>query len=154
MIICRFENGNDAFLRHVCVDNIVIKNNKILLVKRSLHLSNPGMWALVGGYVARDETIEQAAVREVLEETGYESKVEYLLSIKDSPKRPKEDRQNISFVYVMSAFEKIKNKDNESSEVKFFKLDHLPKEDEFAFDHYEDICIYKKSMRISSDIST
>ena len=144
MIQCKFENGHEASLRHVVVDTLILKDNKVLLVKRAPHLLCGGMYALVGGYVDRDETIEDAVVREAKEETGYDVVVDSLLRIKDSPNRPKEDRQNIGFAYIAHAVEQTGKPDNESTEMGWFDLDKLPSEDEFAFDHYEDIKEYKK----------
>ena len=146
MLICQFENGNKAPLRHVVVDSLVIKGNQILLAKRANHLLNGGKYGLIGGYVERDETIEQAAIREIREETGYDAKISYLLRIKDSPKRLKEDRQNIAFVFVATSAKKTGKSDSESSEVKWFELNKLPKPNEFAFDHYADIQMYLKQL--------
>jgi len=70
MITCTFENGNRASLRHVVVDNLVLQGDRILLVKRAVQLIEGGKWGLVGGFVDRDETIRQAAAREIMEETG------------------------------------------------------------------------------------
>ena len=134
-------------MRHVVVDNLVIKGNKILLVKRAAHLTNGGKYGLIGGYIERDETIKQGALREIKEEIGYEAKIDYLFRIKDSPKRPKEDRQNIAFVYVVTALEKTGKSDAESKEVKWFNLDNLPNPEDFAFDHYEDIQLYLEHLK-------
>lgn len=145
MLTCVFEDGGKTSLRHVVVDTLVIKDNKILLVKRALHLSNGGKFGLIGGYVDRDETIREAVHREVLEETGYKVEIVRLLRIKDNPNRPREDRQNIAFSYIAHALEKVGEADDESTEVTWFDLDKLPGENEFAFDHYEDIVLYKKN---------
>lgn len=142
MISCEFEDGNSANLRHVVVDVLVIENNKILLVKRASHLSNGGKYGLVGGYVNRDETIEEAALREVKEETGYQIEIVRQLRVVDNPNRPQEDRQNVAFVFLAKPVKKVGEPDDESSEVKWFPLDKLPSEEEFAFDHFEDIALY------------
>lgn len=142
MITCEFEDGNKANLRHVVVDVLVIENNKILLVKRANHLSNGGKYGLVGGYVNKDETIEEAVLREVEEETGYKIEIVKQLRVVDSPNRPQEDRQNVAFVFLAKPIKKVGEPDDESSEVKWFPLDKLPVEEEFAFDHFEDIALY------------
>jgi len=144
MIHCTFENGNKASLRHVVIDAIVIKDNKILLVKRAPQLLEGNRWAIVGGFVERDETLKQTAEREIFEETGYRVKDITLLTIRDNPDRPHEDRQNISFVYFCEAMEKEGKADWESTEVKWFSFDELPKEEEIAFDHYKNIELYLK----------
>lgn len=142
MIKCTFENRNKASLRHVVVDNLVIDENKILLVKRSPELLNGGKYGLVGGFVERDETSVEASIREIKEETGYDVIPQLLLRIADNPDRPKEDRQNIAFVYVVKVLNKTGEEDKESTETKWFELDNLPDKEQFAFDHYEDIQLY------------
>lgn len=142
MINCEFENGDKASLRHVVVDNLVLKDGKILLVKRTGKLLEGGKWGLVGGYVDRDETVKEAARREILEETGYEAEKIALLRIVDAPNRPAEDRQNIAFVHFCDALEKIGVPDNESDGQVWFDLSALPPKEEFAFDHFSDIELY------------
>ncbi len=144
MINCTFENGNKASLRHVIVDALVLKGNQILMVKRVGKLLEGGKWAIVGGFVDRDETCQQAVVREIREETGYEVSDVKLLKINDNPDRPHEDRQNVAFVYVCKAGDKEGEGDWESDEVKWFDLDKLPPKEEVAFDHFEDIEFYLK----------
>ena len=48
---------------------IVFHQNKVLLVKRGTP-PNAGQWAIPGGRVHFGETLQQAAEREILEETG------------------------------------------------------------------------------------
>jgi ADP-ribose pyrophosphatase YjhB (NUDIX family) len=124
------------------VDALVLKGGSLLLVKRALSLSEGGKWALVGGFMERDETIRQAAAREVLEETGYEIGALQLLTIRDNPGRPREDRQNIVFVFFCEAGEKVGKPDWESTAQDWFPLDSLPNEELVAFDHYADIELY------------
>ena len=53
----------------VAVSAVVFHNGKILLVKRS----NPpqqGIWAIPGGSIKLGETLQAAAEREIMEETG------------------------------------------------------------------------------------
>lgn len=147
MITCTFENGNQNSLRHVVADMIVLRDDEVLLVKRAAHLLSGGKWAIVGGYVERDETIAETAEREILEETGWEVKDLTLLVIRDSPKRPKEDRQNIAFVYFCTATKKVGEPDDESDEQSWFKLSALPPEDNMAFDHLDDIKLYQRYLK-------
>ena len=53
----------------VAVGAIVIKDNRVLLVKRSKP-PGEGLWAIPGGRVELGETLQQAAEREIMEETG------------------------------------------------------------------------------------
>ena len=144
MISCNFEEGEKALLRHVVADTLVLKENKILLVKRAAELLEGGKWGLIGGFVERDEDIKEAVKREVFEETGYRIENITLLTVNDSPFRPHEDRQNIAFVFFADAKAKEGESDRESTSQIWFPLDALPKEEEFAFDHYQDILFYSE----------
>jgi 8-oxo-dGTP diphosphatase len=97
-------------------------------------------WWLYG----QSEIIIQTVERETLEETGYEIKAIKWLTIRDNPDRPGGDRQNISFVFFCQATQKVGNPDSESSEQKWFDLDDLPPKEQLAFDHYDDIELYKR----------
>lgn len=146
MLICAFENGNQATLRHVVVDVLVLQDREILLVKRVGKLLEGGKWALPGGYVERDETLQQAAAREVLEETGYEVGELTLLTIRDNPDRPKEDRQNIAFVYVGQVRKQTGQADWEVDEQQWFDLEQLPSAPDMAFDHLANIELYRETL--------
>ena len=152
MLKCLFEDGNETSLRHVVVDALVLKDNKILLAKRTGKILEGGKWGLVGGFVGRDETLKEAVVREILEETGYKVESVTLLTIRDNPDRPKEDRQNVAFVYFCTATEKIGNADWESEKQQWFSLDQLPPEAEFAFDHYKNVELYLQYLKTKSSL--
>lgn len=53
----------------ITADALVIQHGHILLVKRK-NAPGKGTWALPGGYVHTDESLEAAAIRELIEETG------------------------------------------------------------------------------------
>ena len=144
MINCTFENGNKNSLRHVVIDALVLKDNKILLVKRSQKLLEGGKWAVVGGFMERDENLYQTVEREIREETGYTVKDITFLCVRHNPDRPHEDRQNISFVFFCTALDKEGDHDWEESEIKWFALDNLPDRESMAFDHIKNIELYQQ----------
>lgn len=53
----------------VAVGAVVFKDGAVLLVRRA-KAPNCGLWAIPGGCVKLGETLQQAAEREILEETG------------------------------------------------------------------------------------
>lgn len=152
MISCTFEDKGTAKLRHVTVNALVIKDGKVLLGKRGAHndgkpLLEAGKWALIGGFLSRDETVEQALKREIKEESGWKVNNLQLLRIKDSPDRPAEDRQNVEFIYLAEAINKTSKRDEEFSKLEWFSLDNLPPKDKMAFDHWDDLAIYKNFLK-------
>ncbi len=142
MITCTFENGNKAHLRHVVVHGIVEKDGKLLLCKRTGDLLESGKWSLPSGFLDRDETAEEGALRELREETGWEGKIISLFRIITRPDRPHEDRQNIAFIYLVKALQESGERDKESSLVDWVPINKLPPLPEFAFDHGESIRLY------------
>lgn len=142
MITCCFENNKKVFLRHVTVDAIVVRNNKILLVKRAPQLISGNKYALPGGFLDRDETTSEAVLRELLEETGFKGRIISLFRINDNPTRAGEDRQNVDFVFLVKTIKKVSKPDHEIKETYWFNLAKLPDKNQFAFDHHENIKLY------------
>jgi ADP-ribose pyrophosphatase len=56
-------------LPRVAVGAVVLKDNRVLLVRRAKPPAQ-GLWAIPGGSVELGETLQQAAEREIIEETG------------------------------------------------------------------------------------
>ncbi len=150
MITCAFEDGNVASpgLRHVTTSVMVIQNNQVLM---GLRAAVPGRimlevdkWSLLGGFFDRDEDLLTAVKREVMEESGWEIEDVQLFRIVDKPDRPHEDRQNMDMVFIARAIKQVGLPDQEVKELKWVPFDALPATDQIAFDHGEDLLLYKK----------
>lgn len=148
MISCVFEDGKKVLLRHITVAAIVVNDkNQILLTKRAAHLTRGSMWTVPGGFLDRDENVEEAASRELFEETGLVGKPKFLFRINDSPNRPKEDRQNVDFVFVFDQVAGSFQENDETTEIRWVDIDKLPADEEFAFDHLQSIQLYLKHLK-------
>jgi mutator protein MutT len=62
---------NERQRPEVCVGAIAVDNDRLLLVRRG-HGAAAGEWSVPGGRVEAGETLVEAVVRELLEETGIE----------------------------------------------------------------------------------
>ncbi len=123
---------------------IAYDDKKILMIKRGT-MPLIGYWALPGGYLDWDETLEECALRELKEETGYVGKFAKLFTVNSKPNRSKDGKQNIDHVYVIqNILNKYGYDKNEILDVKWFSLDNLPSK--IAFDHKRTISEFRKSL--------
>lgn len=148
MITCTYEDGKKVPLRHVTVDALIVKNDQILLIKRSLnYFIEPGKLALPGGFLERNESCEQAIKREVLEETGYRTQSVKLFRIIDKPRLKGDDRQNVGFFFIVKVGDQIQKPDYEVHSLHWLPLNQLPKS-EIGFDHLDTINLYRKYLSV------
>ena len=104
----------------VAVVCIVPRDGKVLMIRRATDLGY-GQWGLPGGYVDRGEVVEQAAAREVWEETGLKVDAGDLIGLFSEPGNPV-----MVAVYVARETGGTLAAGPEALEVAFFDLDRLP----------------------------
>lgn len=102
-------------------------DNRVLL----LHRSDTDDWGVAGGYMEIGETLEEAAIREVREETGLELGAFTFYKVFSGPDfaftYPNGDKvYNVVSCYVSRNFTGKIQLDQESTEYQFFNLDELP----------------------------
>ena len=83
----------------VGVGAIIIEHDRVVLVKRG-HPPLLGEWSIPGGVVEAGETLREAAVREVLEETGLRVEVGVLLGVYDRILRDADERTLYHYVLI------------------------------------------------------
>ena len=66
---------------NIGVGGAAVREGRLLMVRRASRRGR-GNWQLPGGYIEPDETIEQAVVREVLEEAGVTAELEGILGVR------------------------------------------------------------------------
>ena len=81
------------------VGAIIIEQDRVGLVKRG-HAPLLGQWSIPGGMLEVGETLRQAAVREVLEETGLRVEVSELLGVFDRIVRDADERTLYHYVLI------------------------------------------------------
>lgn len=112
------------------VDAVIIKDGKIVLIKRKEEPFQ-GQYALPGGFVEYGETVEAALRREVLEETGLIVEVSSLVGIYSDPHRdPRGHVISAAFAAVIVSGALASGSD--AAEAHFWEITSLPP---LAFDH-------------------
>ncbi|MCX8015446.1 MAG: NUDIX hydrolase [candidate division WOR-3 bacterium] len=114
----------------LAVDVIIDLSGKIVLIKRK---NPPYGWALPGGYVEYGESVEEAAIREIKEETGLDLKELKQFHVYSKPERDPRGH-TVSVVFTAKGIGEPKASDD-ASEIGIFAIDNLP--EPIAFDHLQ-----------------
>ena len=83
----------------VGVGGIIIEEDRVVLVKRG-HPPLAGEWSIPGGVLEVGETLREAVVREVMEETGLEVEPSVLLGVYDRVLRDADERTIYHYVLI------------------------------------------------------
>jgi 8-oxo-dGTP diphosphatase len=105
----------------------------VLLIQRA-NVPFAGNWALPGGFVDKDESLETAAKRELEEETGIlQGQLEQLYAYGDPDRDPRGWTVTVAYFGLLPQ-ETLPNEDggSDAEQVRWFPVDDLPA---LAFDH-------------------
>ena len=115
----------------LAVDALMLHRVKLTVIER---LCNPHGLAWPGGFVDVGETVEQAMVREVLEETNLESEIVELIGTYSEPNRdPRGHVVSIVFLCRSAGCRSAMPKDD-ASDLRFFTIQNALKI-KMEFDH-------------------
>lgn len=124
---------------------------KLLLIRRA---GEPyrGKWALPGGFVEMDEDLEQAARRELEEETGVSGVyLEQLYTFGRPGRDPRERVITIAYSALIPSDRLQIRAASDAEAVGWFGMDELP---ELAFDHDEILAMAQQRLQAKLDYST
>jgi len=131
-----FEIANGRAIRVILmvVDTVIYTDTEVLMIKRK----NPpfaGHWALPGGFIDPGETPKQAAIRELVEETGLEvSALNFVGEYKTPGRDPRmENVWSYAFSLHVNARESVQAGDD-ASQAEWIPIKQLNKL-KLAFDH-------------------
>ncbi len=133
----------NAYRNPVPTVDVIIEreDGQILLIKRK---NPPPGWALPGGFVDCGESLEQAAIREVLEETGLEVELlEQFHAYSDPARDPRQHTLSVVFIGVAGGTPRA---GDDAERAQAFRPDSLP--EPMAFDHrriIEDYLTYRRT---------
>lgn len=107
---------------------------KVLLIQRALQPFK-GLWALPGGFVQLDETLDEAARRELEEETGLKNVyLEQLYTFGAVDRDPRERVVSVAYYALVKSADHVATGASDASDARWFSITDLPR---LAFDHRE-----------------
>lgn len=133
----------------VTVDIVVVTRAdrpRVLLIRRK---NEPfaGKWAIPGGFVDLDETLETAARRELLEETGVKiARLEQLQTFGDPGRDPRGRTISVVFLTLIDAKRVQPKAGDDAAEAGWFSLQRPPP---LAFDHAKILACARRRLKIS-----
>ena len=110
------------------VDAIIETDNGIILIKRK---NLPAGWAIPGGFVDYGETLEEAAIREMKEETSLDINLGRQFHTYSNPDRDPR-HHTVSTIFIATATGNPEAADD-AIDIGIFTKDNLP--EDIAFDH-------------------
>ena len=107
-------------------------NENFILIKRK-NEPYKDYWALPGGFVEYGECVEDAAIREALEETSIDVKLEKLVGVYSNPSRDPRGH-TVSIAYTARGNMEEMKADDDACDIDIFTKGDLEKMN-LAFDH-------------------
>lgn len=117
----------------VVIFTLIARELHVLLVRRK-RWPHEGRWAIPGGFVGMDESLEAAARRELEEETGVRDiYLEQLYTFGDPGRDPRTRVISVAYIALVRADKQKLRVSEESVDVRWFPVARLP--GPLAFDH-------------------
>lgn len=115
------------------VDVIIrLSGDRIILIRRG-RSPYRGSWAIPGGFVEYGETVEDAARREALEETGLDVEIKDLLGVYSDPRRDPRGH-TVSVCFTARAVSGEPEAGSDAADIGIFHIEDID-DLELAFDH-------------------
>jgi ADP-ribose pyrophosphatase YjhB (NUDIX family) len=150
-------NGHETYLRHLSVDCVIFGFHENELKVLLLKWKNDGPWCLPGGFVGKEESLEQSVNRVLKERTGLDNIFLWQFHVFSDPAREKK-KDMLPFVlksvwlkerfisvgfYALVEFSKVSPEaDMLSEECRWWDVDSVPK---MVYDHNE---IFQKALHV------
>lgn len=154
-------NGQGVYLRHVSVDCVIFGFHENELKVLLLKWKNDGPWCLPGGFVKKEESLEQSVTRVLSERTGLDNIFLRQFHVFSDPGREKKKDQfsyasrggwlmerfiSVGF-YALVEFSKVSPEpDTISEDCRWWDVDSVPK---MVFDHNDILPKALQTLRMS-----
>lgn len=140
----RYEHPHPAVTVDIVVLAIGQARPSVLLVRRGWE-PFAGRWALPGGFVGIDESLDAAARRELEEETGLAGlTLEQLHAFGEPQRDPRERVISITYLAVLSDARPAIRPGSDAADADWFDVEDLP---DLAFDHDDMVALAREQLR-------
>ncbi len=147
-----YEYPRPALTVDVVIFTLRNERLQVLLIQRA-HEPFAGMWALPGGFVHVDESLEEAALRELKEETGLEGEfyLEQLYTYGEPQRDPRERVVTVAYFALIPSDQPLHGgASSDAAAARWFPVDALPP---LAFDHAEIVRYALRRLRYKLEYS-
>jgi 8-oxo-dGTP diphosphatase len=147
----QYDHPHPAVTTDIVIFTIRDERLKLLLVRRG---GEPfkGRWALPGGFVGIEESLEDGARRELEEETGVSGVwLEQLYTFGAPDRDPRERVITVAYYALISSDKLAIRAATDAEAVGWFAMDELP---ELAFDHSDVVAMAQRRLVAKLDYST
>lgn len=146
-----YEYPHPAVTTDVVILTVLDGVLKVLLIKRGMDPFK-GKWALPGGFVKIDESVDTCAVRELEEEAGIKDVyLEQLYTFGQVDRDPRERVISVAYYALIPGDDVELKAGTDASEAKWFDVGELP---ELSFDHSEILVMARQRLAAKMDYST
>jgi ADP-ribose pyrophosphatase YjhB (NUDIX family) len=115
---------------------LVVRDGRVLLVQRAMEPGR-GKWDIPGGFMEPDELPQEAAIRELREETGLAVTPTDLLGfyVDDYPYAPPGSNEKVLIIYFLATATGEPHPDDDAAAIGWFAPGDLPGPANLAFPH-------------------
>lgn len=136
----------------VVIFTLISQELHVLLVQRR-RWPFEGFWAIPGGFINMDESLEAAARRELAEETGlHDVYLEQLYTFGDVGRDPRTRVISVAYIALVRADTQKIQVSDESTDVRWFPVSELP--EALAFDHEQVLAYAISRLRSKLEYTT
>ena len=146
-----YEYPHPAVTTDIVIFTVRDAKLNLLLIKRGMDPFK-GSWALPGGFVRMEESLDECAKRELEEETGLSGVyLEQLYTFGRTDRDPRERVISVTY-YTLTPSETMElSAGTDAEEAQWFPVDKLP---ELGFDHQEIIRVAQERLSAKMEYST
>ena len=146
-----YEYPHPAVTTDIVILTVLDGSLKVLLIKRGMEPFK-GQWALPGGFVKIDESVNDCAARELEEEAGISGVyLEQLYTFGSVKRDPRERVISVAYFALIPGENVELKAGTDATEAQWFDVHDLPK---LSFDHSEILGVAQQRLAAKMDYST